>query len=134
MRIIVTGGRHSEDHKLVSNFLDALLKELPGGADNLTVIQGGATGVDRFARHWCMANGVTFLNYPYPSGMGRTGGSVRNLQMLLEGKPDITVAFPGRRGTANMVRQSRERGVPVIMVSTGGSFEKLEPYSTAESV
>jgi hypothetical protein len=34
--------------------------------------------------------------------------------MLVEGKPDFVVAFPGGRGTANMIMQARQAGVPVV--------------------
>jgi predicted Rossmann-fold nucleotide-binding protein len=33
--------------------------------------------------------------------------------MLSEGKPDLVIAFPGGRGTADMIRQAKEAGVPV---------------------
>jgi UDP-N-acetylmuramoylalanine-D-glutamate ligase len=33
--------------------------------------------------------------------------------MLDEGKPDLVVAFPGGRGTANMVQQAHRAGVEV---------------------
>jgi hypothetical protein len=33
--------------------------------------------------------------------------------MLAEGAPGLVVAFPGGKGTANMVRLSREAGVEV---------------------
>jgi hypothetical protein len=36
--------------------------------------------------------------------------------MLEEGHPDLVMAFPGGRGTANMMRQSREAGIKVIEV------------------
>jgi hypothetical protein len=32
--------------------------------------------------------------------------------MLDQGKPDLVVAFPGGRGTANLVKQARAAGVP----------------------
>jgi UDP-N-acetylmuramoylalanine-D-glutamate ligase len=32
----------------------------------------------------------------------------------MEGKPDLVVAFPGGRGTANMVEQAKQAGVEVI--------------------
>jgi hypothetical protein len=37
--------------------------------------------------------------------------------MLDEGIPDLVVAFPGGRGTANMVRQARERGFEILEVA-----------------
>ena len=36
--------------------------------------------------------------------------------MLMEGKPDLVVAFPGGAGTANMIKQARKAGVEVIEV------------------
>ena len=36
--------------------------------------------------------------------------------MLDEGKPDLVVAFPGGRGTADMIRKAEGAGVPVVTV------------------
>jgi hypothetical protein len=33
--------------------------------------------------------------------------------MLDEGQPDLVIAFPGGAGTANMIQQSKARGIPV---------------------
>jgi hypothetical protein len=38
--------------------------------------------------------------------------------MLVEGKPDLIVAFPGGKGTAGMVALSRDAGIEVIKVDT----------------
>jgi hypothetical protein len=34
--------------------------------------------------------------------------------MLDEGKPQLVVAFPGGRGTADMIGRARAAGVPVV--------------------
>jgi UDP-N-acetylmuramoylalanine-D-glutamate ligase len=47
---------------------------------------------------------------------GKAAGPIRNKRMLDEGKPDLVVAFPGGRGTANMISQARKAGVEVIEV------------------
>jgi hypothetical protein len=60
---------------------------------------------------------------PYPADWKRYGnaaGAIRNTQMLVEGKPDIVLAFPtGRlsitKGTKNMVQQARKAGVRTIV-------------------
>lgn len=46
---------------------------------------------------------------------GRAAGHIRNRQMLVEGKPDIVVAFAGGRGTQNMINQARKAGVTVFL-------------------
>jgi len=53
---------------------------------------------------------------------GRAAGPVRNAQMLAEGKPDFVVAFPGGRGTADMCKQARARGVKVVEVPAGNGW------------
>lgn len=39
-----------------------------------------------------------------------------NAAMLAHAKPDLVVAFPGARGTADMVRRARAAGVRVVEV------------------
>src|SRR5262249_62369122 len=55
--------------------------------------------------------GVETAKYPYLVDFGHSGGSKRNQQMLEEGKPDLVLAFPGGRGTADMVRRAQEAGI-----------------------
>lgn len=45
---------------------------------------------------------------------GKAAGPIRNRRMLLEGMPDLVVAFPGGRGTADMVRRARAAGIEVV--------------------
>ena len=51
---------------------------------------------------------------------GRAAGPIRNKLMLDEGRPDLVVAFPGGRGTANMVKQASAASVEVIEVRREG--------------
>lgn len=44
---------------------------------------------------------------------GKAAGPIRNQRMLDDGKPDRVLAFPGGRGTANMVKLAKAAGVPV---------------------
>lgn len=45
---------------------------------------------------------------------GRQAGPLRNARMLAEGRPDAVIAFPGGKGTADMVRKARAAGLPVV--------------------
>jgi hypothetical protein len=49
--------------------------------------------------------------------LGRKAGPIRNQRMLTEGKPALVVAFPGGKGTANMVAQARATNVRVFIWS-----------------
>jgi len=53
---------------------------------------------------------------PFPADWGKyskSAGYIRNKQMLAEGKPDLVVAFPGGKGTANMVKLAKLANIPI---------------------
>ena len=84
------------------------------------VIHGGCSGADELAGEWAKANMVPEATYPVLpeewKAFGRSAGPMRNTRMLRDAKPDGVVAFPGGRGTADMVRQAEAAGVKVMKV------------------
>lgn len=114
MRVLACGGRDYRDFEVVKRELDYLY--LIEGVDVL--IEGGARGADTLARVWAVQRGVRVETYPAEWDVyGKAAGARRNAQMLAEGKPNLVVAFPGGRGTADMVRQAKAAGVPVVFVA-----------------
>jgi len=82
------------------------------------VIHGAAPGADTLAGRWAELRRVPVEAFPADwEKHGRAAGPIRNAPMLAEGKPDLVVAFPGGRGTANMCKQARAAGVKVVEVS-----------------
>lgn len=116
MRVIVCGGRDFTDGQLIYRELDGL------GITSLAA--GGCDGVDIIAEQWALGNrkmGVApraeYRCFPADwKANGKAAGPIRNQQMLDEFKPDAVVAFPGGRGTADMVRRATKAGVRVIEV------------------
>jgi len=79
-----------------------------------SVIAGGANGADTMAKHLAHAWNVPFRMFRADwNTHGKAAGPIRNQRMLDEGKPDLVVAFPGGRGTADMVRRAKAAGVLV---------------------
>lgn len=113
MIILVCGGRDYMDKGCV-------YKELNAYEANQTIsriITGGANGADDLAAQWAMRNEVDLDEYHAKWGKyGKAAGPIRNARMLEEGKPDIVIAFPGGKGTADMVRKSKKAGIEVIEV------------------
>lgn len=114
MRIHVCGGRNYDDRKKVF----AVLSEYEPTA----IIEGGANGADQSAyRYWrekCDLDAVQWLRFRAEwEKDGKAAGPARNHRMLVEGKPDLVIAFPGGRGTADMVSRARKAGVPVREVT-----------------
>ena len=109
MRVIVCGGRDYADQSRVSEVLSGL-----GKIDHL--FHGNARGADSMADWWGRKSGVRV--HPVPAQWkkyGRRAGPIRNQNMLGQ-SPDLVVAFPGGRGTADMIRRAKAAGVEVLEV------------------
>lgn len=110
LRVLVCGGRNYRGRSEVWGCLDRLRAER-GVA---VVIHGGASGADTLGAKWAITREVPQIAFrPNWAAFGPSAGPIRNRQMLDEGKPDVVIAFPGGRGTADMIRQATDAGVPV---------------------
>lgn len=121
-RVLVCGGRDYNDAKRVGIELLALHHQF--GISHL--IHGGASGADALAHAWAEAHNV--FPVPCPADWKRHGkkaGPLRNAEMLRNFQPDIVLAFPGGRGTDDMIRKAMAAGVPVIQIT-------LPPHSTVD--
>jgi hypothetical protein len=101
----------------VYTVLNAILTELSLPLESLEFIEGGAAGADSLARE--VAHDMGIVCYTCPADWGRYGrgaGMIRNQEMLDIHSPHLVVAFPGGRGTANMVRLAKKDYVEVIEV------------------
>ena len=109
-RVLVCGGRDFTDADYAFDVLDKLHSEI--GIS--TIIEGDARGADEIAGQWAEARGIELEVYPANWEKYRAAaGPIRNKQMLDEGKPDLVVALPGGKGTANMAGQARDAGLEV---------------------
>jgi hypothetical protein len=80
------------------------------------VITGGARGADHLAEKWCYTNGVhCAVVTPLWEHYSHGAGPLRNGAMLLL-EPELVLAFPGGRGTADMIRQAREWGCAITTI------------------
>ena len=113
LRVLVCGGRDYLNTEAVWRALNALTR----GRDVL-IIHGAARGADSLAWGWGLIESKHRpLKFPaqwYVNGvLNRAAGVLRNAQMLREGRPDLVVAFPGGRGTADMRVKAHTAGIPV---------------------
>lgn len=118
MRVIVCGGRDYEDQTTVAEVLRAIA--LPWDLDDpITLVHGDAPGADRLAAaFWTHSVDGNVESFPADwKRHGKGAGPTRNQQMLDAGA-DLVIAFPGGRGTADMVDRARKAGVIVLEVSS----------------
>lgn len=127
MRVLVTGGR-SFDGVAVLTTLDELDE---GQGPFNVIIHGGNGNTDHAASRWAMTHrrGLQVFEADWEK-RGKAAGPIRNQQMLDEGKPDLVVAFPGGRGTTDMVRKSVKASVDVHLV--GVHLQLLTPDQVDE--
>lgn len=113
MRVLVCGGRNFSNRKMLYDTLNALHIRLGFSV----VIEGEAKGADLMSKDWAEDHDIEVDEYPAKWRVyGKSAGYKRNTQMLVEGKPDLVVAFPGGRGTAMMVEIAKNAGVEVMEV------------------
>ena len=121
---LVCGGRLYRDASQLDRVLSAAVERL----DLDAIVQGGQVtidpetnekyGADHLAKQWALDHKLqceTF--YADWNGLGKAAGPLRNQKMLDEAKPVGCIAFPGGRGTYDMVRRVRAAGLPVHEIS-----------------
>jgi hypothetical protein len=116
MRILVCGGRYFTDYAR----MDAVLSKIWVPHETV-LIHGDARGADRMAEEWLHRKWPDTKHeverFPADwAGHGVHAGPIRNHQMIIDGKPDLVVVFPGGRGTADMVRRAKAAGIKVMVV------------------
>jgi hypothetical protein len=119
-RILVCGGRDFSSVAAVYKVLDIQLRI----HRHVTVIEGGAKGADALAANWVKNPGWagTIKHEQYPADWhkhGKAAGPIRNQQMLDTGI-DLVLAFPGGRGTADMIQRAQKAGVEVVTLDRLG--------------
>lgn len=109
-KFIVCGGRDFHGRARVFAVLDAALAAY---ADDLMIVHGGARGADSIAGEWCSSRMVPCLIVPAQwEKHGKAAGAIRNREMLRWNVSGV-IAFPGGRGTADMIAAARSAGVTV---------------------
>ncbi len=125
-RVLVCGGRDFSDFEYLCTVMDRYNPE--GFPVSVEICQGGARGADNLAKLWASLRDVRCIEYPADwVTHGKAAGHIRNQQMLDDFGPQIVVAFPGGRGTDDMIRRAEKAGVPVLKVK-----EKNDSASKAE--
>lgn len=129
MKILVCGGRDYNVWEWMREYLDRLV-----GVTHC--ITGGATGADAHAEFWAWEKGIQIVVCPANWNVhGKAAGYIRNKRMI-ELRPDLVIAFPGGKGTANMIQLAKDSGIrcdiappePDTVVSKENTTEdQLEP-------
>lgn len=125
MRVIIAGGRSFNDRSMVDATMAMIVSQMKWEIS--TIISGGASGADTLGEEWARSHAIPIERYeaqwrvPIHHADGtvgyeidRTAGVKRNEQMACVA--DALVAFPGGRGTADMVKRAHKHGLRIYNV------------------
>jgi len=112
VRTIIAGSRSITDFHQVRVAIEF------SGIKITEVISGCARGVDTLGEQWAITADVPIKRFPADWGkLGKSAGYLRNQQMADYADALIAVHDGVSRGTADMIRRAKKRGL-VVYVST----------------
>lgn len=117
MKILICGDRHWDNYDSVLNIVKRLIKKY---GNDITIIEGGATGADTMAKKAAVQLEIKYKEYPANWELyGKKAGPIRNQQMLDEENPDIVIAFTPdinkSIGTRDMCSRAKKANKPVYI-------------------
>lgn len=109
---LVCGGRLYTDAPFLCSYLDALRQCARERVTHL--IHGNASGADQLADEWAASRGIqpVACRALWETNGYKAAGPIRNGAMILL-KPNVVIAFPGYKGTPDMMRQAQRAGIYV---------------------
>jgi len=109
LTLIVCGGRDYNDSRAVFWALDQVRAKF--GVSK--IMHGGAQGADALASSWAETDGASVEVFAADwERHGKAAGPKRN-QAMADAGADGCVAFPGGKGTEDMVRRATAAGIKV---------------------
>lgn len=111
MKVLICGGRDYTDWETFQEKMNILELEIT------EIVHGDARGADSLADDYARLHHIPCTKFPADwKKHGKAAGIIRNATMLKEFQPDVVVAFPGGRGTGDMINRAMKAGVRVIEV------------------
>ena len=144
MQMIIAGSRGLNDRALLDEyvwdahnmFVDEITEQfggIPYWASGLTVIEGGAKGIDRLAREWANRHQLPCRTYPADwKRYGKSAGYKRN-EVMAQNAQALLAFWDGKsRGTQHMINIAMENWLPIRIWMPGNEgllrYEKTGVY------
>lgn len=120
MKIAIVGSRTVPENQDTLYQLNQALRTLVINPCSLTIISGGAKGVDRVAKELALAYKIPYLEYlPDWEKHGKAAGPIRNLAMA-EACDMAIIIWDGRSaGTRNMMQSLASSKKPFFCLPMG---------------
>lgn len=117
IKIIVAGSRYGVDNDYLKNCLSFLPYIENKSLYDVTIVVGGARGVDEQGKQYALGVGIPYVVFEANwTKFGRSAGPRRNAEMAEYA--DVLCAFPDDRehsGTQDMIRKMKDKGKEVYI-------------------
>lgn len=115
MNILCCGDRNWDNEGRIKEILERY------AGQKTTIIHGNCRGADKQAALVGARLGYQLKAFPAMWQIyGKAAGPIRNTQMIVEGKPDLVIAFHDNiglsKGTKNMIEQARQNNIKVLII------------------
>lgn len=112
MKLIIAGSRHiNPSREEMTNWIMSACEGFDWHFENISIISGGAAGVDRAAEDWARWWGRDFELYEADwETHGRKAGPIRNAQMAASGDGLLLIWDSRSKGSANMLKTWQKEG------------------------
>lgn len=112
MKTIICGCRIAT----TAQTLAAIESALNQGAVITEVVSGGCRGADMVGEKWGRSNGIPIKRFPPDWNMhGKAAGPLRNSEMAAYADQCIAVWDGESRGTGDMIRKARTKGMKIFI-------------------
>ena len=120
-KLLVSGSRTISDKHKVFQALDEMMSVMLKGED-VTIIEGGAKGVDTLARLYAIERKIPYEEHPADwNKNGRAAGYIRNVEMVKEADVALIIWDGKSKGTAHAMKICEKKGVKYLLKLMGGS-------------
>lgn len=120
-KLLVSGSRTITDKHKVFHALDEMMSVMLKGED-VTIIEGGAKGVDTLARLYAIERKIPYEEHPADwNKNGRAAGYIRNVEMVKEADVALILWDGKSKGTAHAMKICEKKGVKYLLKLMGGS-------------
>jgi hypothetical protein len=120
-KLLVSGSRTITDKRKVFLELDFMIDGVLHG-DDVTIIEGGARGVDTLAREYAIERNIPYEEHPADwDKNGRAAGYIRNVEMVKEADVALIIWDGKSKGAAHAMKTCEKKGVKYLLKLMGGS-------------
>lgn len=122
-KVAIVGSRNWPEPDAVRDYVYSLDLDV-------TVVSGGAPGVDTIAEIACMERGMAFLKYPAKfDEHGRIAGLLRNKEIAKACDRLVAFWWNASKGTASTIEFARGLGKPVLVFGAPSASRESQPHA-----